>query len=117
MLYVVQAESQFRAWFEAFVLCTKRNRIENLRTKVLDTVTFGALEYGEETRMKALKRHESHCGNTNSRREDLNLRPTVYETVALPLSYAGSIIAIITSFPNPNKWRSNGRFGNRGIPY
>ena len=30
----------------------------------------------------------------NSRREELNLRPTVYETVALPLSYAGSIIGL-----------------------
>lgn len=28
-----------------------------------------------------------------SRREESNLRPMVYETIALPLSYAGSTIA------------------------
>lgn len=61
------------------------------------------------------KHHGTHCGNTNSRREDLNLRPTVYETVALPLSYAGSIIAIITSFSKPNNWRSDGRIGDRCV--
>ena len=30
---------------------------------------------------------------TKSRREESNLRPTVYETVALPLSYAGMLQA------------------------
>lgn len=29
-----------------------------------------------------------------SRREESNLRPTVYETVALPLSYAGVLNAL-----------------------
>ena len=37
----------------------------------------------------------SNCVPPLSRREESNLRPTVYETVALPLSYAGDTIGII----------------------
>ena len=40
-----------------------------------------------------------------SRREESNLRPMVYETIALPLSYAGDTIAIIPGL----RGASNGR--------
>ncbi len=53
----------------------------------------------------------------NSRREELNLRPTVYETVALPLSYAGSIIRIIAVPEYSINWRRDGRIGDCGIDH
>ncbi len=43
-----------------------------------------------------------------SRREELNPRPTVYETVALPLSYAGIIMRIIALHLRGINRRENG---------
>ena len=59
-----------------------------------ESVTFitKAQGRGKNRMMKLGSNQRLNTEITLSRREGLNLRPTVYETVALPLSYAGSII-------------------------
>ena len=57
----------------------------------------------------------SHGGK--SRREESNLRPTVYETVALPLSYAGDTIGIIVGVMRGFNRVNYGRFGDRRLAF
>ncbi len=54
---------------------------------------------------------------TLSRREESNLRPTVYETVALPLSYAGDTIGIIVGVMRGFNRGNYGRFGDRRLAF